>query len=47
VELGQINSLKELKRKACVELELYSTRKNTNAGSHYLMETTIQIRNSG
>jgi hypothetical protein len=47
VKWDKINSLKELKRKARVELELYSTWKKTNTGSHYLMETTIHIGNSG
>jgi hypothetical protein len=47
VKWDKLNSLEELKRKVHVELELYSTWKNTNAGYHYLMETIIQIRNSG
>jgi hypothetical protein len=45
VKWNKLNSLEELKRKARVELEFYSTWKKTNTGSHYLMEKTIQIGN--
>jgi hypothetical protein len=43
VKWDKLDSLEELKRKARVELELYSTWKKTNTGSRSLMETTIQI----